>query len=394
LKYIILSVLLCTSLNHVSAQSWNAGPFVLKGKIKGKNSGYAYLQYRLPDKNIFDSCPVVNGTFVFRGSIHEPVRAHLSFHGSQLPYDPDNEAEFYMEPSVMTFYGEVGHVPKAVVKGSRTEIDFVKLKKSLSQVEDTLKLSEAHVNSYRTKVKELKDTGQQHILLRKIDSLNKRWFTILYRKTIIDSLFIIENPQSFVAVDLLSNTGIRFPDIENLYARLPKALRESIPGHRILLEIKNDEYIKPGSLALKFIAREKNGDTLSLADFKGKKWVLLDFWASWCGPCRELTPVLKKLRETYEQDLVIISIANKDRENEWAKAISDDQMNWSQILDNDDIRHIMPLDTTITGLYHVLDIPSLVLIDMDSKIAAKFGPGVNSKSVSQLAAELKYRLGK
>src|SRR5262249_38068180 len=139
-----------------------------------------------------------------------------------------------------------------------------------------------------------------------------------------DSLFILQHPGSWLAAALLSMYSYRslsFPSLEILYDRMPPVIRNSGPGETIRTRIDQERHLAIGRTAYDFHALTAAGNSIRLKDFRGKKYVLLDFWASWCIPCRSSTPYVKRLWEKYRNDLAIISISLKDADSSWRAAI-------------------------------------------------------------------------
>ena len=130
-----------------------------------------------------------------------------------------------------------------------------------------------------------------------------------------------------------------------------------------------------GEQAPDFEAQLMNGEQINLYDLEGK-YILLDFWGSWCGPCRRENPALVKLYEKYSASsfedadgFVVVSVALEQNESWWKEAIKKDQLNWKYHIYNErsDVRSI---DGKITDLYGVNAIPSKFLIDNQMKIVA------------------------
>ena len=119
------------------------------------------------------------------------------------------------------------------------------------------------------------------------------------------------------------------------------------------------------------------GDTFHLNEFKGK-WILMDFWASWCAPCRKLSPRLIELHKKYQyKGLNIVGIAVEKNSVKWRDAIQKDQTgNWPQIL-----------DSNFANTFNVTSLPSLILIDPNGKIVERFGGMYSNRN--KLEARLK-----
>jgi peroxiredoxin len=117
---------------------------------------------------------------------------------------------------------------------------------------------------------------------------------------------------------------------------------------------------------------------VSISDFAGKgKYVLLDFWAAWCGPCRQINPRLVELYKRYsDRDFEIVGISLDQNKEAWVKAIKDDKLDWPQMSD------LNYWQSAAARLYSVSSIPHTVLLDKDGKIIAK------GLRVEELAAKL------
>lgn len=129
------------------------------------------------------------------------------------------------------------------------------------------------------------------------------------------------------------------------------------------------------------------GDTLRLGAYKGQKLILLDFWASWCGPCRRLTPSIKKLQAKYDGDVAVISIALQDRYEDWKEAVAEDKLPWPQVLgiEKGGVRF---KSNAIPLFDNIVSIPFLILIGKDGKIIRKFGYGDGTLPETSVAKEI------
>jgi len=183
--------------------------------------------------------------------------------------------------------------------------------------------------------------------------------------------FVKNHPNAFAAVFLLTR-------MENLYTAGDfistwNSLSNKYKNHPAAERIK--EYIKKisatpdGSNAIDFQKADVNGKDVRLSDFKGKT-VLLDFWGSWCGPCRASNPHLKKLYEKYQsKGFEIIAIAQEqkkllsDARIAWLKAIEEDGLTYINVLNNDGIEK-----QNLVRDYSIMAFPTKILISSDGKI--------------------------
>jgi thiol-disulfide isomerase/thioredoxin len=382
------------------------GEFTLSGKVIGKDSGYVYLLYQ--DNNnstISDSCKLKSGQLFFKGYIDIPTEAVFSTYNFLIhnpkTYDANNLTSFYLEPTEMRFSSSINNFNAIKLEGSRSDSDRVRLanlEKPIRDIIDSLSKPDMLLyDQYLLTIKKNPNSEEAKSLQKKahainlyLDSLSGPYYQSL---NLIDSNFILENSSSFFAANLLwtnvRSGGIKFPNLRAIYYKLPDSIQKSIYGERILEVIAFNENIKVGMDAINFKAVSETGDTIKLDSYRGKKYVLLDFWASWCGPCRGISQLLNKMYNKYKDKLELISIAGNDKEMDWKKAIKKDHMDWIQILDNpgkdmngDSVR-------TIGDMYFVNSIPMLMLIDENFKVVRIFGgSGKDDKNIIDLEKEL------
>ena len=199
--------------------------------------------------------------------------------------------------------------------------------------------------------------------------------------------FLARNTKSPSLLALLPTFDIQneFPLYERTVEGLNAAFGESPTVKRIVkqLEINKEKLeamkpLSPGSEAKEIALPNPEGDTLRLSDYKGKI-VLLDFWASWCGPCRKENPNVVKLYEKYKKDGFEVFSVSLDKSKEgWEKAIKQDGLNWEG--------HVSDLkfwNSSAARSYNVSSIPFTVLIDKEGKVIKTRLRGAQLESVLQ-----------
>jgi peroxiredoxin len=138
--------------------------------------------------------------------------------------------------------------------------------------------------------------------------------------------------------------------------------------------------LQPGKMAPDFKLPTPDGDTIALSDYRGK-YVLVDFWASWCGPCRQENPNVVRMYNRFKgKNFEILGVSLDKERAGWVKAIADDQLTWKQVSD------LKFWDSIVTGLYAIQSIPATLLVDPDGKIIARNlrGPELEEKIASLL----------
>lgn len=143
---------------------------------------------------------------------------------------------------------------------------------------------------------------------------------------------------------------------------------------------RNLAELQPGKPAPDFKLATPEGDSLSLSDLRGK-YVLVDFWASWCAPCRQENPNVVKMYERFKgKNFEILGVSLDRGKPEWVKAIADDKLVWKHVSD------LKYWDSMVTGLYAIQSIPATLIVDPQGNIVARNlrGPELESKLASLL----------
>ena len=192
----------------------------------------------------------------------------------------------------------------------------------------------------------------------------------LYNKTFMD------NKDSFWApLMMISLTTYLSEDMRPVYEAFSQEAKDSYYG-----KLVHEELYPAGMIGEKvpdFTVKDESGKEYSLAQLsEGKKYILIDFWASWCAPCRREIPNLKNLYAKYgSKGFQIISISRDKNAEDWKKAIEDEQLTWPNFLDESDI----------AKLYKVRAIPTMYLVDADGRIVAE---NVRGEALAEKVAEL------
>jgi thiol-disulfide isomerase/thioredoxin len=256
-----------------------------------------------------------------------------------------------------------------------------------------------HVNTRKVNdsVKKLMEECSGQIQLEK-DSVSKSQLTLRLDDlwNILDLNDIAElkinldyakqNPASLYCLELVQRQISRQPgknfydDFEEVYINASTEVRNSESGKKMAEQLLYFKQSEVGSIAPEFSVYDIDGKPLSLEDFKGKKYVLIDFWASWCAPCKEELPYIKKLYKKYSKEgFEVISITQDKDLEAWKKAVLKDKIeSW---------RHFSTLENSDSILkdYFVYGIPHKILIDKNGKIIGKWkGGGEKNKQNLQL----------
>lgn len=366
-------------------------PFVLNGKLTGRDSGVIVLTYvDSVGKYMRDTAILKNGLFVFKGYIRDPNYAHLI--GSSAE---GNYASFFLEGSNQQIQLKENEFYDLKMQGSKTQAEYDGLLQAQKPMNDRIRALEKERNSVGKLFKIEKDSLQQKIILAKLDAISAQQKPLLSRSAEMEVDFILHHPASFASATLLYghllNTHSFSTDTVALLYKAFDAFTPAVKASKagVLAEELIAKY--KATNAPDFTVTDINGKPLSLSSFKGK-YVLLDFWASWCIPCRESTPYLKTLYQQYHQKgFEIVAIADDDKNPDaWRKAVAKDGTNiWYNALSGLIITN-SGWDKTdyLNEKFGVQALPTKILIDTNGKIVGRFTSTEEDKMLGAKLAEI------
>ena len=203
---------------------------------------------------------------------------------------------------------------------------------------------------------------------RKLDSLAK----VIYDYDRAIKQIIIENvkqhPASLVSAYLVREYLTAYPDaeiLEPLYNGFDSSIKNTYYGRQVFKSLQAAKRTMIGLQAPGFSIKDKDGKLISTHSLTGR-FTLVDFWASWCGPCRAENPyLLKAFNQFHAKGLNIISVSMDDNRNAWLKAVDEDQLPWTQVSD------LKGSKSPVKELYGIVSIPMNYLLDKEGKIIAK-----------------------
>lgn len=369
---LLFTVLICFNCNN---QETDKG-YTITGSVKGAGDGTWVKLMNAPTLltdplTVLDSTQIANGKFIFKGHVDNVDRVWVKIGSNSDVYFFLENSKISIELDVANSNRNNGYNP-AKISGSKTHALFELQREKL----DSIKAKEKYnaFKGFREEVMAAKRSKDSTLMARvqqkmaDLEGLEKEQQLELKEYKL---QFLKDNPSSPVGPAIM---GISFSEIymsreemTEVYKIFQGDARKS-GKFRFLTKTYKDyvEKYAPGAIAPDFTLKTLDGSNITLSNIKAD-YILVDFWASWCVPCRASFPKLKKVYETYRDDgFEVVAVATGDKDDKWREAIIKDQTPWVHVFDVNE--KTIGRNGDVADAYGVPFLPTTYLLDSNLKI--------------------------
>jgi len=386
-RLILILLLTCLVINAFSQTA-----FTLSGKITGADGARVVLTYAdVKGVAITDSSRVNNESFAFKGDVNGGFLATIAIYKTVAEKNA-NEVKFFLEPGNITVSGDYSKLNELKFSGSNAQQEYQAFQQ---QIDDFNKSYQSFSDEFNKVNSAYERAKKDNATDKKLDSIYKILKPLQQQREVyaakyedITRNFIATHPNSYVSAFEMGVYTSLWPvdSVKMQFNNLSPAVQYSYYGTQIQKAIAAIDSKSANTIAPNFTAADLNGKKLTLANFKGR-FVLLDFWASWCLPCRESNPHLIELYKRYHKaGFDVIAIAeDDDAVTSWKKAIQKDGTAlWHNVLSGRKGNKSSP--NSITYKFSIGALPTKILIDKNGTIIGRYTEADEKAMDEKLAA--------
>lgn len=330
--------------------------------IKGLTDSVVFITRMEGDSSRTDTVPAKNGVFTWTGQLKEPEKMYISTRQRYM--------QLFMENVPVQIKGTTDSFYYSEVTGSAAQDEYKAFQNSLKDLTDVEyslypKLHEAKEDE---KLKASLETQLDELRLKRRGRMKE---------------YIQTHPASAISVSLIEDMAMmgEFAPLDTLYRLLDPKAQQTAMGQRLGKRLEVLKRSAIGEPIKDFTQLDAQGKPVKISDYKGK-YLFVDFWASWCGPCRAENPNVLKAWNTFkDKRFAVLGISLDDNADKWKEAIQKDGMPWTQLSD------LKGYKNEIADYYGIQAIPYSFLLDTNGIIIAK---GLRGTQLHSKLSEILY----
>jgi thiol-disulfide isomerase/thioredoxin len=335
--------------------------FVINGRVTGAAEGTGVCVTDATNPTDTISVAIVKGdVFVLAGHVSEPNIYFVNFMAAK------KKMPLFIGNDKMSMSGTVDDMNGIKVTGSPSNDDFMEFQSTFNSYFERLNIVGKMLQSHAPEIATMQDS-----LTRVFHSLTDTVFMALDK-------YVQRKPGSYVSAFALLVVNQLTEDVMAQQRRLQSlsaAVRQGYYAQYLQKQLDDAKIGAVGTDEIDFTQNDTAGNAVSLSSFKGK-YVLVDFWASWCGPCRMENPnVVSMYKKFRGKNFTVLGVSLDKAKEPWLKAIKDDGLAWTQVSD------LKYWYNDAAAKYHIQAIPQNLLVDPSGKIVARNlrGPDLQAK---------------
>ncbi|MEG1949235.1 MAG: thioredoxin domain-containing protein [Odoribacter sp.] len=344
-------------------------PFTFVAYVNGAKSGKVIFNSFNGMNSRMDTVAFDNNKIIMQITEKDTLKAVMKIQSEEVAYKNSRGMNLYPYINFWIVPGEKAEVELLL---ERAKPPVVKWKKGGKILKDFVELNYDILANIDKEYKQL--TINNNIRGGDIREYTEILQNVMKKDKAAIIEFVRNHPDSYVSVRYLFDNYDAFDENESeiIYHKCSTSLQNSSIGKALYSKLLAGRPYRIGVVAPEFVKKDQNGHNISLSQFKGK-CVVLDFWGSWCGPCRASHSHLRELNKKYaSQGVIFINVAQENEKElekakvSWLTAIKEDKLTWTQILNNEGMEVCNLLE-----LFHISAFPTKILIAPDGKIAAR-----------------------
>ncbi|EHQ25235.1 TlpA disulfide reductase family protein [Mucilaginibacter paludis] len=344
----LFSILAFTALTCFTGTLF--GQLRLSGDIKKlESTSQVIIQYYEGNTAKSVTVKIIGGKFTWQAPVTEAQKITMIF--------PGRATYIFIEPGVMTMTGSRDSVEAIKVTGSKTNDEAVAYAGMMKRIKDEEKLLSAQYHTL---------SGDKEV------ELETKLVDIAKQKNSLATNYIAAHRESAFSLNMVTEASRlgTYEDVAKMYNLLSPRIKSSSEGKRVAERLAILKRSAIGEKMMNFTQKDTSGNPVNFSAFKGK-YVLVDFWASWCYPCREEIPNVIHAYNTYkDHNFTVVSISLDENDKRWLNAIAAHKMPWTQL------SNLKGWDDELPVYYGIKGIPYTLLVDPQGNIIAKDLRGV------------------